>query len=874
MLRFVPRDARPFDAAAQRALRPYAGPLAALLYARGADTAAAADAFLHPSLDALHDPLLLHDMQTALDILQTARDGGHKTLVYGDYDVDGVCAAALLTQALRAYGIDATAHVPLRAEGYGLNVAAVERFAGEYRLLVTVDLGITNALEVARAQELGMRVIVTDHHQLGLVPCPADAVVNPLLSGYPFPKLCGTGVAYKLACALLGTDVASQWLDLAALATVADIVPLAGENRALVAAGLPRMTARPGLAALVAAAGCKTPLTAEALAYQIAPRLNAAGRIADANAGVRLLLTQNADEAEVLAMQLDRANAQRKRVEADTTAEAALQAEGHDFVNRRVLFVRGQGWHTGVIGLVAGKLNQRYGVPVCALSEENGVLHGSLRGVRGVNLARCLQTCDDLLTRYGGHEMAAGVTLPAENDEAFRERLERAVRLSAAPECFVPAQEFDLPLSLAEADDALVDALALMEPFGFGNPAPVFYTEGARLMRRRAVGAQGAHLQLTLMQDGRMIDGVGFGMGREAARLPDGVDAAFTLARETFMGKTAVKCQVQAIRPSPAAQAQAMAAAADGPYALPLLRALMAELAAAPAPSAGNAAPDTELLHVMPCGAPAGGEAVAQAGGLTVAPAQSDAPLAPAPDAQASADPVAQAPVALAAEASTDPAVPALDVQVAPADPAVPTPDAQAPADSAALLPDAETLLAGRQGTLLVAYARETAARCLAQYGHLLDVADGAPADPRCFHTLVLNPDHAALRGPWRTVVLLDGPLTPAGEALFASCLPTATVVALPRSPALRAMAVAIDAGDEAYRALYKALRGGVYGSLAAAARAAGLTEAQTLLGLAAFHSLGLMTFTEAPFHYTLLALRKCSLADSPLLGALRALIA
>lgn len=832
MLRFVPRDARPFDSAAQQALRPYVGPLAALLHARGAQTAAQAEAFLHPSLDALHDPLLLSDMRAALDILATARDEQMKTVVYGDYDVDGVCAATLMTEALRAYGIDATPHVPLRAEGYGLNLSAIERLAGQYGLLVTVDLGITNAAEVARARELGMRVIVTDHHQPGLAPCPADAVVNPLLSGYPFPRLCGTGTAFKLAMALLGADMAAQWLDLAALATVADIVPLTDENRALVWAGLPRMAARPGLAALIAAAGCKTPLTAEALAYQIAPRLNAAGRIADANAGVRLLLTRDSAEAETLAAQLDRANAERKRIEADTTAEAALQAEGHDFVNRRVLFVRGSGWHAGVIGLVAGRLNQRFGVPVCALSEEAGVLHGSLRGVRGVNLAKCLQTCDDLLTRYGGHEMAAGVTLPAENDEAFRERLERAVRLSAAPECFVPAQEYDLPLSLADADDALVDALALMEPFGFGNPAPVFYTEGARLTRRRAVGAQGAHLQLTLMQEGRMMDGVGFGMGAEAARLGDTVDAAFTLARETFMGNTAIKCQVQAIRPSPAAQAQALAIAGDGPYMLPLLRALLAELAAFPPSIAGNGAADEELLNAARFAAVKRGE---------------DAVDATAPAFSATGASAAQT----LYNGENPPA-----------------------AEPAPLLPDADALLDGRQGTLLVAYARDTAARFLTRYGHLVDVAERLPGDPRCFHTLVLSPDPAALRGPWRTVVLLDGPLTSMGEARFAEALPHAAIVALPRSPALRAMAAAIDAGDEAYRALYKLLRGGAYGSLAAAARAASLTEEQTLAGLSTFHSLGLIDFAEAPFHYTVLAPRKCSLADSPLLGALRALTA
>lgn len=876
MLRFVPRDTRPFDEGARQALRPYGGPLAALLFARGAQTAAEADAFLNPSLADLHDPMLLSDMAKALALLQTARDERLKTVVYGDYDVDGVCAAALMTQALRAYGIDATPRVPLRAEGYGLNLAAAEQLAGEYRLLVTVDLGITNAEEIACAQALGMRVIVTDHHQPGLTPCPADAVVNPLLAGYPFPKLCGAGVAYKLASALLGADVAAQWLDLAALATVADIVPLLDENRALVWAGLQRMTDRPGLRALTAVAGCRTPLTADALAYQLAPRLNAAGRIADANAGVRLLLTGDTAEAEALAAQLDRANSERKKIEADTAAEAATQAEGHDFINRRVLFVRGAGWHTGVVGLVAGRLNQRFGVPVCALSEEGGVLHGSLRGVRGVNLARCLQTCDDLLTRYGGHEMAAGVTLPAANDAAFRERLERAVRLSAAPECFVPAQAYDLMIALPDADDELVDALTRMEPFGFGNPAPVFYAEGVQLMRRRAVGAQGAHLQLTLAQGGRMLDGVGFGMGPEASRLTDAVDIAFTLARETFMGVTAVKCQAQAIRPSPAARAQALAKADDGPYRLKMLRALMAELAAFPPPEAGNAAPGNELYTACPRGAdvPANQAQSADEGADADAHADQAQNATAAARADMSANQAQNAAKAARAESGATSAreepPPATRSAVSKSDGLSRADAAQSDAANDLAVPD--SLLEGRQGTLFIAYTRDTAARFLTRYGELVDVADGAPSDPRCFHTLVISPIPEALHGPWRDAVLLDGPLTPSGEALFARCLPAARITALPRTPAIRALAAAVDAGDEAYRTLYKRLRGSVPGSLAEVARLASLGEAQALAGLTAFHALGLIDFTEAPFRCALLAPRRCSLSQSPLLGALRAL--
>lgn len=861
MLRFVRRAPAASTAAATDGSLPESDPLAALLNARGIHGAQAVEAFLHPSLSALHDPYLLHGMAQAMALLATAKAENWPVVVYGDYDVDGVCACTLMTEALTAYGLTVTPHVPLRAEGYGLNIPAVEKLAESFRLLVTVDLGITNAAEITHARALGMRTIVTDHHQPGLVECPADVVLNPVLHGYPFPKLCGTGVAFKVACALLGMETALQWLDVAALATVADIVPLIDENRVLVAHGLPRMDARPGLRALLTVAGSPTPPTAEVLAYQIAPRLNAAGRIADANAGVRLLLTREPATAEALARELNTANTQRKQLEADTTAQALTQAAAHDFVRRRVLFVRGQGWHTGVIGLVAGKLNQRFSVPVCALSEEDGVLHGSLRGVRGVNLARCLQTCDDLLTRYGGHEMAAGVTLPAAHDEAFRERLERAVALSAPEEAFVPAKEYDLPLSLHQADDALVDALALLEPYGFGNPAPVFLTCDAQLLRRRAVGAGGAHLQLTLGGEGRLMDGIAFGMGEMASRLPDTVDVAYTIARETFMGRTAVKCQAQAIRPTPAAQALALQNAPETPAHMALLHALRYELAAFHPPPAGNSPPDEELLNVIPCDA------------LAVSPADFTAAQPPAEGATARRE---RAPAGSQDNATPVPAGNATPVPAGEPPRTLRESNAQTPrtGDPSAfpLPPQVETALGGRQGTLLIAYTRDTAARFLAAYGSLVDVAYGTVEDPRCFHTLLLHPAPQPLRGRWQNVVLLDGALTAQSAACIAAALPHAQLHILPVSPALQSAAAQIDAGDERYRALYRLLRCNTFGGLAQTAAAAGLTEPQTLAGLAAFHALGLLDFCEAPFHYTLCEPVRCSLDQSPVLGALRAL--
>ncbi len=576
MLRFLPRDARQPGERALIALRPYEGVMARLLFARGVESAAQAEGFLRPCLSQLHDPMLLHDMEKTVALLEAAKEACIPAVVYGDYDVDGICATSLLTDALRRFGLNAQPHIPLREEGYGLNLASVERLAKDYGLLITVDLGVTNHEEVRRARELGMTVIVTDHHQLGLEESPAHAVVSPLLGGYPCPRLCGTGVAFKLAQALLGLDVAAEYLDLAALATVADIVPLTDENRTLVALGLPviESRAREGMRALLAVCGGGDTVNSETLGFQLGPRLNAAGRLADAGLGVRLMLTRDPAEADEIARELDTLNIRRKAMENEVLTQALEQAQTHDFVKERALIVRGEGWHVGVIGLAAGRLCQRYGCPTVALSQEEGVLHGSLRSVPGVNIHKCLQALDDLLLRYGGHEQAAGVTLAEENYEAFCRRLQEAVSRGAAEEAFVPVQEYDLPLPLGEATLALAGELNLLAPFGQGNPAPIFLAENVRLERRRACGAGGAHLQLTLREGGQVLDGIAFGMGQEAALLPDQVDAALSLSLDTFRGVTRVKAEVKAIRAARNAAENAVAQAEASLFEEGLLAAL------------------------------------------------------------------------------------------------------------------------------------------------------------------------------------------------------------------------------------------------------------------------------------------------------------
>ena len=800
MLRFAPRDAQEPSKAALKALRPYEGVTARLLYSRGVRTAAQAEAFMHPSLGQLHDPMLLNGMAQALELLAQAKSEHWPTVVYGDYDVDGMCACALMTLALRRYGVDAQPHVPLRAEGYGLNRKAVAELAKTYRLMVTVDLGVTNHDEVKLAQSLGMCVIVTDHHGLALTPSPADAVMNPLLGGYPFDRLCGAGVAFKLAQALLGLEECGEYLDLAALATVADIVPLADENRALVALGLERIAARKraGISALLTVSGDPSPVDAETLGFRLGPRLNAAGRLDDAGKGVRLLMTGDADEALRLATELDELNTRRKTAESQLVREAEKAAAGHDFISQPMLIACGEGWNTGVIGLAAGRLCQRYDCPVCVMSEQDGLLHGSLRSVPGVYIHRCLQACDDLLMRYGGHELAAGVTLAVENRAAFEQRLQSEVA-KADPACFIPTRQYDAEVVLDDCTDALMDELSRMAPYGCGNPAPMLYARGLAPEERRAVGAEGAHLKLSMRQGKRVLGGIAFGMGGMASALGDRVDALFSLGRNTFRGVTTLQMDVKALAPS-GGQAQDDMEGAQA--------ALLDALAAACGESAqgGKACDD---------GLPSRSQSDMRAG---------------LPDAAASRAPLApETWAALEAAYARQP-----------------------------------------RGMLLISRTPESARRAL-MLGEL-DTVARAPADPRCFATLVTSPVMGMIEGCWRQVWLLDGEMRTGEAKQWRRQLPTAEVHALDDAQALQVLAQALDAGDAAYRQLYKALKTTLVRSLNEAAQAAGLGRQQARLGLRAFDELRLIACEETPFRYTLLPPVKCRLGDSPTLGAVRAL--
>lgn len=547
MLRYVKRNdaPTPFE-------RPADMPevLHRLLVGRGIGSAEAAERFLHPDARSLHDPFLLSDMDRAVGMLRAAVESGDPICVYGDYDVDGVCASAIMRLTLEAMGANVRVYLPSRhTEGYGLNERAVREIAGTSKLMVTVDCGVTSVELVALARSLGLSVIITDHHRPAeaLPDCP---VVNPLLNGYPFPHLCGAGVAWKLAWALTG-ELPMDLIDIAALATVADVVPLTGENRAIVAMGLEAVNRHPrtGVAALIEAAGLSgKPVTATAVAFQLAPRLNAGGRLDTALRPLALITATDPAQAAALAEKLNAENDRRRTIEQQILREAEEQLRGFDFIRHRAIILCGKDWNPGVIGLAASRLVEEYHYPVVMLSDQGDKLTGSCRSIEGVDIHAALTGCADTILRFGGHKQAAGLTLAPDRLNDFIDAMDRWLAENIPPEVYVPALPYDTELDLEEVTPALVAALEGLQPTGFGNPAPVFRAT-AEVVEARRVGAEGAHLRLTLAQGGHRVGGIFFREGRRAEELQSDcpVDALFVPKINTYMGRTSAQLEVRAL---------------------------------------------------------------------------------------------------------------------------------------------------------------------------------------------------------------------------------------------------------------------------------------------------------------------------------------
>ena len=524
-----------------------------LLNSRGVHTEEEARRFLHPAMDQLLPPTALHQMERAAELLREAVKQGRRIVVYGDYDVDGVSASAILWEALGTLGADRQVYIPDRhREGYGLNLPAVEKLAAEYRVLVTVDCGITSVQEVRRAKELGMTVIVTDHHRHGDNLPPADAVVSPLLGDYPFPYLCGAGVAWKLAKALIG-EKADGLLEIAAVATIADMVPLTGENRVIAALGLEKLrkTARPGLRAVMNRAGLRETVNSDQVAFQIAPRMNACGRMDSARIALQMLLTRSPAEAEELALKMEALNQERKNQENKVLSDALAQVAVLDLVENKAIVVRGEGWNSGVVGLAAGRVAEKYAYPTVALAQEGDTCVGSARSAGDIDIHKALSRCADLFDRFGGHKQAAGLTLKTENVAEFTRRFSLAVAEQTGGKPVIPEILCDGELTLSDVTEETVRWLEKLEPFGMGNPAPRFLCEGVRPLELRAVGAEGRHLKCRFQQGNALRDGIFFGGGDWAGQTAGSLRLALSPTLNEFRGNVSAECRLYAMQTIP-----------------------------------------------------------------------------------------------------------------------------------------------------------------------------------------------------------------------------------------------------------------------------------------------------------------------------------
>jgi single-stranded-DNA-specific exonuclease len=537
-------------------------PLAAILIQRGFTAPERAKAFLRPGLERLTDPLAWADMGRAVELIATAVRARAPILVHGDYDVDGQCAAALLTRVLRSVGGDAHAFVPHRLrDGYDFGpagLAEAQRLGAG--LIITCDCGITAVDAVGAARAAGRDVIVTDHHLPGDALPPASAVLDPRRPDCPSEDkdLCGTGVAFKLAQALVpalgvSANLPLHFLDFVALATVADVVPLTGENRILVRHGLKMLADShwTGVRALVDAAGLAgKPIRSGHVGFILAPRLNAAGRIGDANDGLRLLLSDDPDEAARIARELETLNARRQALDQRVLDEAVELAEAALRPGDRALVLAAEGWHPGVIGIVASRLVDRYGRPTFLIGWEGDTGRGSGRSIAGFDLHAALQRVGHHLEKYGGHTMAAGLTIRRDRYDAFRVAFLATAGELLGPDDLVPAQRVDLELPLSLVSEDLEKLIRHLEPCGPGNPAPVFGVRGARAVGARRVGSN--HLRFLLDDASGVLPAIAF---QWADAIPDHwlgerLDVAFRLERDEWQGKTTLQARVACMAPS------------------------------------------------------------------------------------------------------------------------------------------------------------------------------------------------------------------------------------------------------------------------------------------------------------------------------------
>ncbi len=546
-------------------------PLAQTMINRGIKTAGQLDSFLNPRLTMLADPFDLPGMAKAVRRIADAVQNGERIFIHGDYDADGVTATAIVMDALKKLGSEPRYHIPARAFGYGLGSEGIKKAKeSKASLIITVDCGITSFEAVSAANSIGIDVIVTDHHEpvrdttsanpAGRFVLPdAFTVVNPKLAQGPSPSadLSGAGVAFKLAQALLGNslDNVLELIDLAALGTAADVVPVVGDNRIILKEGLKLIQSgvRPGIKALKEVAGIKPgSMRATALHFMLIPRINAAGRIADANDVVKLLLTDSYDEAARLAEWLNGLNVRRQEIGESVFSEAMamLQASGSGPEGTGAIVVCKEGWHRGVLGIVAAKMTEAFYRPSFVLSVEAGVARGSARSIPSFDIYHGLSSCNELLRTFGGHKQAAGLSLSSGDIDSFRDMISRLVLETVAEDDLVPVLRIDAPLKLSDVTADFVREITCLEPFGYGNEEPVFGAKRLEIVQSRIVGKN--HLKMYLKQNGKGIESIGFDLGGMLDEVGPGakVDAAFVPMMNEWDGGRNLQLNLKSVRES------------------------------------------------------------------------------------------------------------------------------------------------------------------------------------------------------------------------------------------------------------------------------------------------------------------------------------
>jgi single-stranded-DNA-specific exonuclease len=536
-------------------------PIAWLLCHRNVCSFEQARDYFRPDLSKLHDPFLMKDMEKAVDRLTVAIHRQERILVYGDYDVDGTTSIAVLFRFIKSLNPSVQFYVPDRhSEGYGLSMTGVEWAAeNNIDLIITLDCGITAVAEVEWANELGIDVVVTDHHLPSVLP-QALAILNPKQPGctYPFKELSGCGIGYKLMQAYtikhgLSTEWLSQSLDLVAVSIAADFVPLIGENRILAYYGLQKLNQNPcpGLKAVIQLSRPKTELTVNDIVFSIAPRINAAGRMGDARQAVALLLCNEMNDADVQAAAINTTNSDRRDVDAVITREAIEMARcSENFSQRKTTVVFGAHWHKGVLGIVASRLVEQYYRPTVVFSHVDGLLTGSARTVNGFNIYQALLGCSECIEQFGGHEAAAGLTIKAENLEAFCTRFEQEVDRLILEEQLLPSLDIERPIRLSQITPKFYRILRQFAPFGPENPQPIFASEAVFSDGTAKIVGENHLLMKVRQEDSHSFSAIAFGSATHLNRMAKGLpfNMAYTIEESTYKGQTEIKLIIKDIK--------------------------------------------------------------------------------------------------------------------------------------------------------------------------------------------------------------------------------------------------------------------------------------------------------------------------------------